>query len=129
VIPPKKFVNKHPRGRQPSKETTAQKWTAAAQLMPLPHSMTLRDACAIGTQTAMGDRRHAVAFASFCASHQPFWNIPVKIDSLLVTYWNQLFWDGASRSVASQVAAVIRHFSPMIPSRGVSIWPRGHRAL
>ena len=77
----------------------------------------------------MGDRRHAVGFAFFCASHQPVWNIPVKLDSLLVTYWNQLFWDGASRSEASQVAAVIRHFSLVIVSRGVSIWPRVHRAL
>ena len=53
--------------------------------------MTPLEACAIVTQTAMGHHRHAVGFAFFCASHQPVWNIPVKLDSLLVTYWNQLF--------------------------------------
>ena len=77
----------------------------------------------------MGHHRHAVGFAFFCASHQLDWNTPGKLDSILVTYLNQLFLDGASRSEASQVAAVIRHFSPMISSRGVSIWPRVHRAL
>ena len=128
-MPPKKFVNKRPRGRQPSKETTARKRKAAAQLMPLPPSMTFLEACAIGPQTALGYRRHAEGFAFFCASHQLDLDTPEILDNILVTYLNQLFLDGASRSEASQVVAGVRHFSPMISSRGGSTLPRVHRAL
>ena len=91
--------------------------------------MTPLEACALVTLTAMGHHRHAVGFAFFCASHQLVLNTPEKLDSILVTYLNQLFVDGASRSEASQAVAVIRHSSPTISSRGVSILPRVHRSL
>jgi hypothetical protein len=96
---------------------------AASTLDDTSGSLCNRDA------EAMGHHHHAVGFAFFCASHQLAWNTPEKLDSILVTYLDQLFIDEASRSVAIQVVAVIRHFSPTISSRGVSILPRGHRSL
>jgi hypothetical protein len=56
-------------------------------------------------------------------------NTPEKLDSFLVTCGNKFSLSGASRSEASQVMAVIRHFSPLRSSRGASISPRVHRAL
>jgi hypothetical protein len=125
-MPPEKFVDKRPRGRQPSKETTARKRKAAAQLMPLPPSMALLEAGAIAPQTIVGYRRHAVVFAFFCASHLLDLDTPEKLGIILETYLNPFFLDGASRSEGSQAMAVIRHFSPLISSRGGSTLPRVH---
>ena len=82
--------------------------------------MTPPEACAIVPQTATGHHHHAVGFAFFCASHQLDWYTPEKLDSILVTYLNQLFVDGASHSEASQAVAVIRRSSPHdLEPRGV----------
>ena len=128
-MPPKKFVTRRPRRTQTSWAVVAAKRKATAKKIAHPNSMTLLEACAVGATTSIGYRRHAEGFTLFCDSNKLDWKTPEGLDKVLVGYLNVLFLDGASRSEASQVVAGIRHFSPMLTSRGGSELPRVHRAL
>ena len=69
------------------------------------------------------------AFVLWCRRNAMNWDESNYLDTILVLYFDQLFWYGLPSSHGSKVLASIKFFIPDFSKQGIFHLPRCHRCL
>ena len=95
----------------------------------LPTGLTFLETNSILPGTLRSYRILLQRFMTWCTVNCSDWADAVALDSLLVLYFDQLYWHGAPSADGGKILAALKYFLPQYSRLGPLHLPRAHRAL